>query len=395
VGKGDGPNFPKGDKDLFYNNEKFKKVKKITNSFLEIVGLVVICIVLIELTAISINYFKNKNSEFGIVKAETNDTENTETEPINPKSTTQMLKNTTKCVVGISKLKQNGESIFQTEGATQIGIGSGVIVSENGYILTNQHVAGSKGSTCYITLEDGKQYGGSVVWSDESLDLCIVKVKMKFIDSCILGNSDGVEVGENVYAIGNPVGFEFQKTVTSGIISALDRTVVFKEGDADIYLSNLIQTDAIINPGNSGGPLINENGEVIGINTVKLTSADGIGFAIPINVVKPIVERFEKDGYFEEASIGIFAYDKNVIPYLSTGIKFDSGIYIAQISLDSPAFNSGLEVGDVITKIDGIELKKMCDLREYIYSKNIGDEVSLELLRNNKERRVQIRLNKK
>ena len=308
---------------------------------------------------------------------------------------TKMLDAATKSVVGVSKLKDNGGSVFFNNGVDKIGIGSGIIVSDKGYILTNEHVSGSKGGTCYITLEDGKQYVANVVWSDSNLDLAFLKANMKFIDFCALGDSDAVSVGQIVYAIGNPIGFEFQKTVTSGIISAVDRTVVFKEDEEDIYLSNLIQTDAIINPGNSGGPLINTRGEVIGINTVKITSADGIGFAVPVNCVRPILERFENEGKFEEAGIGIFAYDKNVISYINTGLKFDTGIYVAQISLNSPAYRSGLQIGDIIVKIDDIQLEKMCDLREYIYEKRIGDRVKLVILRNNKTIELEVELTRK
>lgn len=320
---------------------------------------------------------------------------------------TEMLETATDSVVGVSKLKDNGNVIFTEDGVSKIGIGSGVIISENGYILTNEHVSGAKNSTCYVTMEDGKSYNANVVWSDSNLDLAIIKINMKCIYYAKLGDSDTVKVGESVYAIGNPIGFEFQKTVTSGIISALNRTFVFNEdeqtssafrkqsGQHDVYMSNLIQTDATINPGNSGGPLINNNGEIIGINTVKITSAEGIGFAVPINVVKPIIQKLENDGKFEEASIGIFAYDKNVIPYINSNIKFDTGIYVAQISLDSPAVSSGLQIGDVITKIDDKVLEKMCDLREYIYSKNVGDTVTLTILRNNKERTLEIKLNRK
>lgn len=321
----------------------------------------------------------------------------------------QMLDVTTKTVVGISKLKENGNTIFTENGVSQMGIGSGVIVSENGYILTNEHVSGVKNSSCYVTMEDGKEYNANVVWSDSNLDLAIIKINMKCINYAKLGDSDIVKVGESVYAIGNPIGFEFQKTVTSGIISALNRTIIFSEnngnnvntssnnnsGKNDVYMSNLIQTDATINPGNSGGPLINNNGEIIGINTVKITSAEGIGFAVPINVVKPIIQKFESEGKFDEAGLGIFAYDKNIIPYLDSNIKFDNGIYVAQISLDSPTINSGLQVGDVITKIDDVCLNKMCDLREYLYSKNVGDVVRLNVLRNNKEKVIEVKLVKK
>lgn len=320
---------------------------------------------------------------------------------------TKMLETTTETVVGVSKLKDNGKTVFIQDGVSKMGIGSGVIVSEKGYIITNEHVSGPEKSSCYITLSDGKNYKASVEWADSDLDLAIVKVNLKCVNYAKLGDSEELKVGQTVYAIGNPIGFEFQKTVTSGIISALNRTIIFKENeqvlgqsesresDNTIFMSNLIQTDATINPGNSGGPLINNNGEIIGINSVKITSAEGIGFAIPINVIKPIINKFENDGGFDEPSIGIFAYDKNVIPYLDSRINFETGIYVAQISMDSPAFTSGLQIGDIITKIDDIELKKMSDLRQYIYSKKIGDIVKLTVFRNNKEHIVEIKLSKK
>ena len=315
-----------------------------------------------------------------------------------------MLEKATECVVGVSKLKDNGNIIFTENGVSKMGLGSGVVISEKGYILTNEHVSGEKNSSCYVTMEDGKNYNAKVVWSETNLDLAIIKINMKCVNYAKLGDSDSLKVGESVYAIGNPIGFEFQKTVTSGIISALNRTIIFNENNEgeykelnnnQIYMSNLIQTDATINPGNSGGPLINNSGEIIGINTVKITTAEGIGFAVPINVIKPIINKLESEGRFDEASLGIFAYDKNVIPYLNSNINFENGIYIAQISLDSPAFKSGLQIGDVITKIDERPLEKMCDLRQYIYSKNIGDEVSLKILRNNRERNIEITLNRK
>ena len=373
-------------------NDKKRKIKK---SIKWIFVLVIIFFIGYAVFAQNINK-ENYSIKMGYVEAERLENSSFDSEEDMKTEIkhriSEMIENASKSVVGISKLKDNGNAIFQSNGTEQIGIGTGIIVSKNGYILTNEHVSGTKGSTCYVTVEDGKQYGGNVVWSDFNLDLSIIKVNMKFIDVCKLGDSNNISVGECVYAIGNPVGFEFQRTVTSGIVSALDRTIVFKEGENEIYLSNLIQTDAIINPGNSGGPLINENGEVLGINTVKLTSAEGIGFAIPINVVKPIIEKFEKEGKFEEAQIGIFAYDKNVIPYLNTGIKFDSGIYVAQISLDSPTFQSGLQVGDVITQIDDVQLNKMCDLREYIYKKNVGDRVKLNVVRNRKNFEIEVEL---
>lgn len=173
------------------------------------------------------------------------------------------LEQTMESVVGISKLKNAGSSIFSTNTETTLGLGTGIIISENGYILSNEHVTGTKYSTCYITLENSKKYDGTVVWSDSDLDLSITKIEANNLKYITLGDSSKIRIGETVYAIGNPIGFEFRRTVTSGIISSKNRTIKLEEKENTTYMSDLIQTDATINPGNSGGPLIYPNGEVI------------------------------------------------------------------------------------------------------------------------------------
>ena len=306
-----------------------------------------------------------------------------------------MVEDVTSCVVGISKIKNAGTTIFLEDSTSSLGLGTGVIVSSDGYILSNEHVTGSKYSNCYVTLEDGRTFTASVLWSDSSIDLSISKINAKNLPYASLGDSDNIRVGEIVYAIGNPLGYEFQRTVTAGIISALNRTIRIDENDTSTYMEDLIQTDATINPGNSGGPLIAADGTMIGITSVKITSAEGIGFAVPINVVNPIIERYQKDGKFEEASLGIFAYDKNVIPYIDSNLELTQGIYVAQISLDSPAAKTGLQVGDVILKIDDLTLNKMCDLRCYIYTKSPGDEVTLTVYKNKRQQEIKVTLGQK
>ena len=308
---------------------------------------------------------------------------------------TNILDNTIKCVVGISKIKNTGNSIFLNNSTSDLGLGTGMIISEDGYILTNWHVAGEKYSTCYITLENGRVLNGNVKWSDKDLDLAIVKINASNLNHIKLGDSENIKIGQKAYAIGNPIGVEFQRTVTSGIISGVNRTVKIDDENGSSYMEDLIQTDATINPGNSGGPLINSNGEVIGISSVKITEAEGIGFAVPINIVKPVIEAYLNNGDFEEAYLGIFAYDKNVTSYLDSNIKFDSGIYVAEVSKDGPNSASGLKVGDIITKIDDVELNKMSQLRSYIYTKKPGDDVTLTILRKNKSHTVNIKLGKK
>lgn len=311
------------------------------------------------------------------------------------KEIADVIEEVSNSVVGISKLKENGNSIFLNDGSIKLGLGTGVLVSEDGYIITNEHVSGSKYSNCYVTLENGKEYQANVVWSDTDLDLSIIKINAKGLTYANLGDSDKIRPGEKVYAIGNPIGFEFQRTVTAGIISAVDRTIKIEEEDKTSYMEDLIQTDATINPGNSGGPLINPNGEVIGINSIKITSAEAIGFAIPINIIKPIIQSYKQTGNFTEASIGIFSYDKNVIPYLDSKLEFDNGIYVVEIIKNSPAEKVGIKTGDIITKIDGITLNKMSELRKYIYTKKPGDEVTLLIQRKGIISPVKIQLAKK
>ena len=310
------------------------------------------------------------------------------------KNVADVIEETVKCVVGISKLKNAGTSIFSSSTENQLGLGTGIILTDNGYILSNEHVTGNKYSKCYITLENGNNHEGTVMWSDSNLDLSIVKIEANNLSYVTLADSDNIRIGEQVYAIGNPIGYEFRRTVTAGIISAKNRTIKIEEDEKSSYMTDLIQTDATINPGNSGGPLIYPNGEVIGINTVKISSAEGIGFAIPINIVKPIIESYKTTGNFEEAKIGVYAYDKEVIPYLENNVSqnFQEGIYVAQITKNGPADIAGIKEGDIITQIDGEKLNTMNDLREYIYTKKINEEVVLKINRGKIKKEIKVKL---
>lgn len=312
----------------------------------------------------------------------------------NKVSTVDMLENITQSVVGISKLSSTGGSILNNVKSDDLGLGTGIIVSSNGYILSNCHVTGEKYSNCYVTVNENT-YKGTVQWSDVNLDLSIVKIGANDLTYVSFGDSSSIKVGENVFAIGNPIGYEFRKTVTSGIVSALNRTIKIDENDSTSYISDLIQTDATINPGNSGGPLVSATGEVIGINTVKITSAEGIGFAVPINVVKPVVESFKQNGSFDEATLGIYAYDGEVAGYLNLKNRLNNGIYVSKVNTNGPAASAGLKEGDLICSVDGKSLNTINDLREFIYGKKPGDEVVLEVVRGENSRFVNVVLGKK
>lgn len=306
----------------------------------------------------------------------------------------EILEETTESIVGISKIKNIGTTIFLEKSIENLNLGSGVIISKEGYILTNEHVAGEKYSTCYITLKSGATDNGTVIWSNKDIDLAIIKINMKELPVANLGDSSNVRIGNTVYAIGNPVGYELQRTVTSGIISGTNRTIKIQDENKQTYLEGLLQTDATINQGNSGGPLINQYGEVIGITTLKVQDAEGIGFAIPINIVKPIIEKILENGKFDEPYLGVIGYDKEAIPYLSSNINFESGIYIEEIDRAGPLKDSNLSRGDIIEKIDNIKIETMDQLKEYIYSKNIGDEVTLTVSKKNTKCEVKAKLEK-
>ena len=270
------------------------KYKKRKNKFWRIFGIVFLMIIVSTLSIFIYDMYVNtsvysNNQVVGTRTSYINEIKENEEDDI-----TKVLENLVKSVVGVSKIKNTGSSIFLNNSTSDLGLGTGMIVSEKGYILTNWHVAGEKYSTCYITLENGKTVNGNVVWADKDLDLAIIKINNKNLNYIKLGDSDSLKIGQKAYAIGNPIGVEFQRTVTQGIISGINRTVKIDDENGTTYMEDLIQTDATINPGNSGGPLINMQGEVIGVNSVKISEAEGIGFAIPINIVKPIIKEFEE-----------------------------------------------------------------------------------------------------
>ena len=304
------------------------------------------------------------------------------------KSISDIIETTNKSVVGISKVKNKGNTIFLKEGTSELGLGTGFIVTSEGYIVTNQHVSGDKNSTCYVTLEDGRNYEATVVWADSDIDLSVVKINAKNLEFLKLGDSENIKIAQKVYAIGNPIGYEFQRTVTSGIISGLERTIKIEENDKNYYMENLIQTDATINPGNSGGPLINVNGEVIGINSMKIVqnTIEGIGFAIPIETAIEYANKFINKEAIIRPYLGISMYDAS-----STILKKD-GVYVVAVEENSSASKAGLKEGDIITKIDDVAIKNTSYFKYELYKHNVGDTVTLTYLRNNKEHKVTIKL---
>lgn len=290
-------------------------------------------------------------------------------------------------VVGITTVQTQLVWPFSSQDIN--GIGSGVIVHSDGYILTNSHVvAGGNAKELKVLFENGDQVEGRVLWSDDTLDMAIVKVDVKNLPVAELGNSDELNVGELAIAIGNPLGLEFERTVTAGIISGLNRAVSLEDG---AVMENLIQTDASINPGNSGGPLLNNKGQVIGINTAKIASGEGLGFAIPINQVKPIVNQIVETGAYKIVYMGIKGLGlKEYESLLGVDLSPETGVMVLEVEADSPAAKAGLESGDVITKIGDKEVNNMDELKSELYNYNQGDTGEITIIRNTEEETLEI-----
>jgi serine protease Do len=298
-------------------------------------------------------------------------------------------------VVGI-RMTLPSRNSFYGQISGQASEGSGIIYSKDGYIMTNYHVVSyadpktSYGSstTLEVFLPDGRQAKAKFVGGDSSTDLALIKIDLTNLPVAEFGNSSKVEVGETAVAIGNPLGMDFAGTVTAGIISALDRTV-FEDNATSL---NVIQTDAAINPGNSGGPLVNSSGEVIGINTIKIsdTGVEGLGFAIPINDAKPIVDQLIMFGYVKGRPLLGISQAHDITNLESQVYKIPVGVYIIEVAEGSGAEKAGIVAGDVITKIAGKKIATVAEINLLMKKYKAGDSVDFTLNRNGKDTVVKV-----
>lgn len=304
-------------------------------------------------------------------------------------------------IVGVVNLQQR--DIWTSN--EEAGTGSGIIYKkENGkaYIVTNNHVvAGAE--VVEVALNDDTHLNATVLGTDELTDLAVLEIDGTDIEVVAnLGSSGDLNIGETVFAIGNPLGLEFSGSVTKGIISGLDRSIeVDTNGDnRPDWITEVIQTDAAINPGNSGGALINIDGKVVGINSMKIaqSAVEGIGFAIPMDAALPIMEQLETNGEVARPFIGITTASINQVPLqyqdkVALPEEIEGGMVVADVQAGSPADEAGLQQFDVITKIDGHEINTLLDLRKYMYSEtSINDNVDIEIFRNGKPKVVTIQL---
>ena len=322
---------------------------------------------------------------------------------VSPSNFTNAAESTVNAVVHVTNIMQNtqnrnsnsnrdfywGRSQQQRRSQPMIGSGSGVIITKDGYIVTNNHVI-DKSQKIEITLNNQKRYTAKIVGTDPKTDIALLKIDAEDLPYITISNSDNIRLGEWVLAVGNP--FNLTSTVTAGIVSAIGRDIhlLGKSG-----IESFIQTDAVVNPGNSGGALVNTNGELIGINTAISThtgSFEGYSFAVPSNIVKNVVEDLIEYGQVQRAYLGINIQELNNDIGERLEVVATEGIYIGGFSETGFAASSGLEIGDIIYKIDNRGIRTFADLRGYLASKRPGDTVDVNVKRGDTKKKFSVKL---
>ena len=295
--------------------------------------------------------------------------------PVNEDLIVNAVQNVSKAVVNIASVRTIHDQLFRVFPVE--GVGSGVIIDERCHVLTNNHVV-EEAQRLKITLTDGRIFNGRVKGTDEATDLAVVKLdSTETLPFAALGNSDDLKIGQIVIAIGNPFGLTGGPTVTAGIVSSLNRKIQFDKG-----ILELIQTDAAINLGNSGGPLLNTNGEVIAINTAKMPYAHGIGFAVPINIARSVMNELIQNGrVINRPWIGI-SYVK-ITRQLAQYYRLPTteGILIANVEPHSPADYAGLRKGDIIEAVDGKRIDDTVEISLNLRKKSVSDKLMVSVNR--------------
>ena len=389
--------------------ESMKKIQNISKKIGQLLLIILISFfsgVLGSLTILQLNPKQETNTQ--------NSTTITQTSVKNENSTTKAVDKVKDAVVSIITYSANsqnslfgyGESDTDTNTEQVSSQGSGVIYKKDGeyaYIVTNTHVInGAK--KVDVRLADGTKVPGEIVGTDTYSDIAVVKISSEKVSAVAeFGDSSQLTVGETAIAIGSPLGSEYANTVTQGIISSLNRTVSLKSEDGQAISTKAIQTDTAINPGNSGGPLINIQGQVIGITSSKIatnggTSVEGLGFAIPSNDAIKIIEQLENNGKVTRPALGIQMV--NLLNLSTTDLQklklpdsITSGVAVRSVQSNMPA-NGHLEKYDVITKVDGNPITSATELQNALYSHSVGDEMTITYYRNGKEETTTIKLDK-
>lgn len=374
-----------------------------------IIGIIVgiILMLVIYPTLSGNNSFFDEDTEIPESEEENNDNVPKEEMRVDVSSqVTDIVDDVNDTVVGVTNIQKRNDFWAQEDADEEQGTGSGVIYKvddDHAFIVTNHHVV-EEADEVEVLLADETKIEADLLGSDVFTDLAVLRADAEDIDGAIeMGTSEDLKVGEPVIAIGNPLGHMFAGSVTQGIISGKQRTIpqdFNQDGRAD-WQAEVIQTDAAINPGNSGGALINLEGQLIGINSMKINESmvEGIGFSIPIDAAKPIIEELEETGEVTRPYLGIESYSLEEVPKteweesLKLPDDVEEGIYVWSVESSSPADEAGLEKLDVITQLDGEAIEDVIDLRKILYQeKEIGDEIEIEYYRDGDKKETTVTL---
>jgi len=296
-----------------------------------------------------------------------------------------IIEKASKSVVNISTVKLVHNTFYQA--VPVAGMGSGTIIDSSGLILTNNHVVGGA-EKINVTLWNNVVLEGTIVGLCAVHDIAVVRVNGKDLPAAELGDSDKLRVGQRVYAIGNPFGLAGGPSVTSGVVSAVNRTIESERG----LIENLVQTDASINPGNSGGPLLDIEGKVVAISTAIIPFAQGIGFAIPINSAKTCTNDMVSEGGSRRPWLGVIGLSITVEIARYYGLPVDHGVLVTKVAEGSPAYEAGMADGDIILELDNAETLRIEDLVNEIHKRKVGDTVRIFAIRNRREHFFETRL---
>lgn len=297
----------------------------------------------------------------------------------------EVIEKTSRSVVNINTLKVFHDFFYQVVPVK--GMGSGFLVDERGHILTNNHVI-AQAERIAVTLADGRVFEGRLVGTCRSADVAVIKIDGKDLAWAELGDSDRLRVGQRVFAIGNPFGLTGGPTVTSGVVSALNRTIHAREG----MFKDLVQTDAAINPGNSGGPLIDTEGKVMAINTAIIPFAQGIGFAIPVNAAKACTNDILVHGRIMRPWLGIAGLSITKEVAAQYELPVERGVFIANVESDSPADRAGIRQRDIILEFDEKRVDRIEDLQKVLQQRKPGDKAELTVQRGRRKGRLEVSL---
>ena len=355
---------------MIYYEKKSKKT----------IGFLIICLFLLVIIYILVSLI-NK-IDYNISMFSNNQIEEvTSFSSNNEISVEELIENSMYSIVGVSKIKEKTLSSFSNNSENILGMGSGVVISKDGYILANSSVTGGINSICYITLLNGAVHTGKVVWEDNNLDIAIVETDAISLPSVSFASKS--ELGEKIYLLSNYTGGEIQKSVEEGIISQKDITFKMFNGEKEIYVEDVIKININLNKNNTGGAVINSSGEIVGIASKQNESI------IPLSRIENVLKRLIEKGFCEKIDLGIYGYDNNVIRYIDNNLEIENGIYVENVD-GNGLLNGLIKSGEIITRIDGIKVMKMSDIKEYVYKKNEGETLIISVIRENVEKNIEV-----